>query len=76
MAGKSPQPSHEPPFQAKGTLRADAARSERERGAQGWGKPWPELPKSRGTLEGRLGKEKDTEEIPVKREGLLPPRWY
>ena len=41
MAGKSPQPSHEPPFQAEGTLRADAARSERERGAQGWGKPWP-----------------------------------
>ena len=40
MAGKSPQPSHEPPFQAEGTLRADAARSERERGAQGWGKPW------------------------------------
>ena len=76
MAGKSPQPSHEPPFQAEGTLRADVARSERERGAQGWGKPWPELPKSRGTLEGRLGKEKDTEEIPVKREGLLPPRWY
>ena len=31
MAGKSPQPSHEPPFQAEGTLRADAARSERER---------------------------------------------
>ena len=44
-AGKFPQPSHEPPFQAEGTLRADAARSERERGAQGWGKPWPRTTK-------------------------------
>ena len=32
MAGKFPQPSHEPPFQVEGTL--TRARSERERGSE------------------------------------------
>ena len=41
MAGKSPQPSYEPPFQAEGTLGATHASLERERGAQSWGKSWP-----------------------------------
>ena len=41
MAGKSPQPSYEPPFQAEGTLGATHARLERGREAQSWGKSWP-----------------------------------
>ena len=40
MAGKSLQPSYEPPFQAEGILRAIHARLERGRGAQSHGKPW------------------------------------
>ena len=35
-------------------------------GLRAGGSPGPELPKSRGTLQGQLGKEKDTQEIPVK----------
>ena len=35
MAGKSPQPSYEPPFQAEGTLRATHASLERgKRGSE------------------------------------------
>ena len=45
MAGKSPQPSYEPPFQAEGTLGATHASLQRERGAQSWGKSWPRTTK-------------------------------
>ena len=64
MAGKSPQSSHEPPVQAEGTLRADACQI--GEGLRAGGSPGPELPKSRGALQNQLGKEKDTQEIPVK----------
>ena len=45
MAGKSLQPSYEPPFQAEGTLEATHTSLERERGAQSWGKSWPRTTK-------------------------------
>ena len=35
-------------------------------GLRAGGSPGPELPKSRGTLQKQPGKEKDTQEIPVK----------
>ena len=63
MAGKFPQPSHEPPFQAEGTLTSKIGEG---KGLRAGGSPGPELPKSRGTLQKQLGKEKDTQEIRVK----------
>ena len=36
------------------------------KGLRAGGSPGPELPKSRGTLQKQLGKEKDTQEIRVK----------
>ena len=44
-----------------------------EEGLRAGGSPGPKLPKSRGPLQGQPGKEKDMQEIPVKREGLLRP---
>jgi len=45
MVGKSPQTSHEPHSKPKGLSELTQARSERERGAQGWGKPWSQTTK-------------------------------
>ena len=45
MAGKSPQPSYEPPFQVQGTLGATHTSLERERGAQSWVNAWPRTTK-------------------------------
>lgn len=51
MAGKSPQPSHEPPFHAEGTLRPSRRpRSERRKGSWLGEAMALNSPRSRGTL--------------------------
>ena len=75
MAGKSPQPSYEPPFQAEGTLRADASQIGEGKKGSGLGEALaPNYQSPEAPYKKQLGKEKDTQEIPVKWEGLLPPR--
>ena len=59
-------PAMSPQSKPKGLSKLTQPDRRGKEGLRAGGSPGPELPKSRGTLQGQLGKEKDTQEIPVK----------